>query len=540
MEFSAPDTAARASAVLQQARLGSKQLKVLLLPHIEPSSIPSAASPLLIFVNKKSGGGYGEELYLSMSRLVNPHQVFSLGDGGPLPGLYVFRSIQKFRILICGGDGTFGWVLSVLDEAKRQMILQNPPSALLPLGTGNDLSRVLRWGAGYSSDENLLNYLMSVENAKVTLLDRWVVCVNEQELEPLSVCNKLKHLSHDDTDNCSGNQFDCGTDRQQPVRRTSVKDRLEVFESAALHRSNTDGNEFQHHKDRDGASIKRFSGSGSSQSSQTALEFSNTERNGQLSPQDEELSRSNDKEAVATAVPPLTSKDTERKLSLITDVPTNATSRFTTLPKIVMLNNYFGIGVDADIALGFHTAREEAPEKFSSRFHNKGVYVRLSMSKMFSKGSDGDLGRRVTMECDHKVIKIPDVEGIIVLNIGSWGSGADLWGSDRDERYLTPTFSDGLIEVVGVNGIMHMAQIQGGLRTGIRLSQCSQVKFTVKGPMPLQVDGEPWMQETDCCIVITRCSEQAAMLMKSKKSGKKAQPAQSSGVARAHRVKVTY
>ena len=35
VEFSAPDTAARASSVLQRARLGSKQLKVLLLPHIE-------------------------------------------------------------------------------------------------------------------------------------------------------------------------------------------------------------------------------------------------------------------------------------------------------------------------------------------------------------------------------------------------------------------------------------------------------------------------------------------------------------------------
>ena len=37
-----------------------------------------------------------------------------------------------------------GWVLSILDELD---IRPPPPIAVLPLGTGNDLSRVLKWGA---------------------------------------------------------------------------------------------------------------------------------------------------------------------------------------------------------------------------------------------------------------------------------------------------------------------------------------------------------------------------------------------------------
>lgn len=37
---------------------------------------------------------------------------------------------------------------------------------------------------------------------------------------------------------------------------------------------------------------------------------------------------------------------------------------------MTIMNNYFGIGIDADVALGFHKKREENPEKFSSRWVN--------------------------------------------------------------------------------------------------------------------------------------------------------------------------
>ncbi|XP_009616599.1 diacylglycerol kinase 1 isoform X2 [Nicotiana tabacum] len=152
----------------------------------ELTDLPPDARPLLVFLNKKSGAQRGDSLRQRLNILLNPVQVFELSSTeGPEVGLYLFRRVPHFRILICGGDGTVGWVLNAID---KQNFVSPPPVAILPAGTGNDLARVLSWGGGLGSVERqggLCTLLHDIEQAAVTILDRWKVSILNQQGELL-------------------------------------------------------------------------------------------------------------------------------------------------------------------------------------------------------------------------------------------------------------------------------------------------------------------------------------------------------------------
>ncbi|KAF5913809.1 hypothetical protein HPG69_014833, partial [Diceros bicornis minor] len=355
-------------------------LTALVLPDVLHTKLPPDCRPLLVFVNPKSGGLKGRDLLCSFRKLLNPHQVFELTNGGPLPGFHMFSQVPCFRVLVCGGDGTVGWVLAALEEMRHRLACPDPSVAILPLGTGNDLGRVLRWGAGYSG-EDPFSVLVSVDEADAVLMDRWTIL-------------------------------------------------LDAHEASGAENS-------------------------------------------------------------------------------VVDVEP---------PKIVQMSNYCGIGIDAELSLDFHQAREEEPGRFTSRFHNKGVYVRVGLQKISHSRS---LHKEIRLQVEQQEVELPSIEGLIFINIPSWGSGADLWGSESDSRFEKPRMDDGLLEVVGVTGVMHMGQVQGGLRSGIRIAQGSYFRVTLLKATPVQVDGEPWVQGPGH-MIISATGLKVHMLRKAKQKPRKA------------------
>ncbi|XP_026326421.1 eye-specific diacylglycerol kinase isoform X3 [Hyposmocoma kahamanoa] len=143
------------------------ELKTFVIKPIPTTNV----KPVLVFINPKSGGNQGAKLLQKFQWLLNPRQVFDLTQGGPGPGLELYRKVPNLRVLACGGDGTVGWVLSVLDR-----IGSRPAVGVLPLGTGNDLARALGWGGGYE-DEPISKILAHIGESDTVLLDRWQLTV---------------------------------------------------------------------------------------------------------------------------------------------------------------------------------------------------------------------------------------------------------------------------------------------------------------------------------------------------------------------------
>ncbi|XP_063061525.1 diacylglycerol kinase delta-like isoform X2 [Engraulis encrasicolus] len=199
------------------------QCKVSVIPPTALNSIdsdgfwkatcpPSCTSPLLVFVNSKSGDNQGVKFLRRFKQLLNPAQVFDLMNGGPHLGLRLFQKFDTFRILVCGGDGSVGWVLSEIDMltlhkqcyrdtdggrfGHQSQSLTQCQLGVLPLGTGNDLARVLGWGSACDDDTQLPQILEKLERASTKMLDRWSIMVYETKFP-------RQHSSSTVTEDCS-------------------------------------------------------------------------------------------------------------------------------------------------------------------------------------------------------------------------------------------------------------------------------------------------------------------------------------------------
>ncbi|XP_013118346.1 diacylglycerol kinase eta isoform X2 [Stomoxys calcitrans] len=161
-----------------------------------------------------------------------------------------------------------------------------------------------------------------------------------------------------------------------------------------------------------------------------------------------------------------------------------------------VMNNYFGIGIDAKISLDFHNKREEHPEKCRSRAKNYIWYGVLGSKQLLQKTCK-NLEQRVQLECDGQRIPLPSLQGIVILNIPSFMGGTNFWGnSKKDDIFLAPSFDDRILEVVAVFGSVQMAASRLINLQHHRIAQCQSVQINILGDeeIPIQVDGEAWLQ----------------------------------------------
>jgi diacylglycerol kinase (ATP) len=102
------------------------------------------------------------------------------------------------------------------------------------------------------------------------------------------------------------------------------------------------------------------------------------------------------------------------------------------------------------------------------------------------------LNEKIRLELDGQPIDLPELESIIVLNIQSWGGGVEIWnlGSGGPKQKI----NDKLLEVLGVYSTFHIGQLMIGLSEPLRFGQAKEVKIKLLERLPIQVDGEPWLQ----------------------------------------------
>ena len=284
---------------------------------VDASLLLADAVPLLVFVNSRSGGGEGKAWHREFSRCLHPLQVWDLADRRPphaalMPFKEMLRAGRQVRLLAVGGDGTVAWVLSLFETWAQRHAL---PLAILPMGTGNDISRTLGWGPGHVARDPLA-VLRAINAAEPALFDRWQIKIKE--------------------------------------RGKGGK---------------TDGQ---------GKAPRKGKGKGKGK------------RKG--------------KGSAAAAV------------------------------KDVVMNAYCGLGCGAKVALHFHRQRERCPCLFSSRAINMVWYSKAGFVETLHSAGDtlnpehNSFASSIQITVDGKAVEIGrDIQGIIVLNIPSYGAGLNLW-----------------------------------------------------------------------------------------------------------------
>lgn len=182
-------------------------LKAIPSPNVDAAE--GEKMPLIVFANTLSGGQCGAMVLDGYRRILNPKQVFRLNQDpiGPDKGFdFAYNLGGEYRILACGGDGSIGWVLRGIKERGVKA-----PLGILPLGTGNDLSKALGWGASFTASDPLDRVLYNMMKARKVMLDRWIMKVTPITFDG---ANNEEEEKEEQENVFINNYFSIGTDAE--------------------------------------------------------------------------------------------------------------------------------------------------------------------------------------------------------------------------------------------------------------------------------------------------------------------------------------
>ena len=500
---------------------------------------PKKDTPLLVFVNSRSGSQQGLFLQRQFKRLLNPIQIWDLAtDGKPEIPLYSFSKFTRLRLLVCGGDGTVSWILSALESLNYW-----PPIAILPLGTGNDLARIYGWGGGYNN-ESLFSILQQVQDSYISLLDRWQLTIepnnkdNPTNSTSTSSSNQQPVLSCNTPSNCdaknkstSNTGSDCANSsvtNKTPKTATMPTNNINssTTEKKRIIKSAVEKKNFTNYMSIGSDAL-------------SALQVHNLREN---SPK-LFFSRAVNKiwYAIAGAEDAIKAScaGLPHHIRLIADgvevpIPKNSQG-------IIILNidSYTG-GVPLwNTGTPYYdnnnnTQRKKRVRRYSESevsltgindivtfsSNNKNITTTDYVMKR-SESFDGSLDGSVNYSNNNDSILVGKYQ---------WNpNGTTMTDSEKYEdhekkqkslfEYVTScqkpsSCQDGKLDIVSYRGNFHLGQIRVGLSNADLLCQCKSVEILLYKKLAVQVDGEPWKQEGNCKIHISRKEEPAIMLHK--------------------------
>ena len=95
------------------------------------------------------------------------------------------------------------------------------------------------------------------------------------------------------------------------------------------------------------------------------------------------------------------------------------------------------------------------------------------------------------MEIDGVDVCIEGYQNLIILNIDHWGGGVtELWKT-KNSQFRKDSYSDGMLEVIGLSDVLHMGQVQVGMDEPFQVGQGRVIKFKSKVDneiIPVQMD----------------------------------------------------